>query len=299
MECVDALAQLGGIAPYSALIAMTSRRKLRTALAAGTVARVARDRYALPASVRGRQLAIHLDAHLSHESAALEHGWEVCGSPAEPRLIVPSDRALPRGERARIRVYDARRGELHGWATAPVATVLLCARDLDQRSALAIADSALRHKDVTEEELVAAAASWPAHVQWLVAHASGKAANPFESALRSLLLDCGLEMVPQFEVHAGGSVFHPDLVDPIRGLIVEGDSWSWHADKEAHECDCRRYNLLTADGWLVLRFTYDDVMHRPRYVRSVLRAAYELLGHPLPDTPTDTPVRSVSGRRVA
>lgn len=299
MESTQALAQLGGIAAYSPLVAMSSRRKLRTALAAGTVVRVSRDRYALPVADRGRQLAVRLDAHLSHESAALYYGWEMCGSPAEPRLIVSSDRPLPREERARIRVHDARPGELSGWATSPVTTVLMCARDLDQSDALAIADSALRRKDVAATELIEAAAAWPEHVRWLVAHASSRAANPFESALRSLVLDCGLEMVPQFEVRAGGFVFHPDLTDPIRGLIVEADSWSWHSDKETHERDCRRYTLLTIDGWLVLRFTYDDVMHRPDYVRSCLRAAYALLGHDVGDTPRHTPTPHRVAPRVA
>jgi very-short-patch-repair endonuclease len=194
-------------------------------------------------------------------------------------------------------VYDARPGELDGWATAPVTTVLMCARDLLQREALVIADSALRHRAVTEDALISTATAWPPHVQWLVAHASGRAANPFESALRSLALDCGVEMVLQFEVIAGGFVFHPDLADPIHGLILEADSWGWHADKESHERDCRRYTLLTIDGWMVLRFTYDDVMHRPDYVRSCIRAAYALRGHPLADAPDDaSPSRRVDPR---
>lgn len=37
--------------------------------------------------------------------------------------------------------------------------------------------------------------------------------------------------------------------------------------------DVRRYTLLTADGWMVLRFTWDDVMLRPGWVREVLARA--------------------------
>jgi len=245
-----------------------------------------------------KQLASRLDAHLSHESAALHYGWEILGAPAEPRLVIPSDRVLPIGARARVRTYDAGPGELHGWATSPVTTVLMCARDLVQRDALAIADSALRHQHVDLEQLVDAARRWPRHVQWIAAHATPKASNPFESALRSLVLECGVEMVPQYEVVAGGIVFHPDLADPTAGILVEGDSWSWHADKEAHERDCRRYTLLTCDGWVVLRFTYDDVMHRPEYVKGCIRAAYALTGgHVLDDSPCDTrPVSRVDPR---
>lgn len=300
MECAEALSQLGGMAPYSLLTQMTSRRKLRTALGRGDVVRVARDRYALPVADRGKRLAIRLDAHLSHLSAALRYGWEMCSAPAEPRLIVPSGRPLPRGERARIQVFDARPDQLDGWATSAVTTVLMCARDLAQRDALAIADSALRHRSVTAADLDAAVSAWPEHVRGIVAHATGAAANPLESALRSIALDLGLELIAQYEVRVGGDVFHPDLVDPIRGVVVEADSWSWHADKEAHERDCRRYTLLTADGWLVLRFTYDQVMHRPDFVRACLRRVYaEARGHRFSDPPVDTTLAPRVDRHVA
>lgn len=74
MECVEALAHLGGIASYTRLAAMSSRRKLRTALDRGEVIRVSHNRYALPVTDRGKRMAIRLDAHLSHLSAALHHG---------------------------------------------------------------------------------------------------------------------------------------------------------------------------------------------------------------------------------
>lgn len=197
-------------------------------------------------------------------------------------------------------MYDARPDELDGWSTAAVTTVLMCARDLDQRDALAIADSALRHGSVAADELTTAAATWPEHVRVVVAHATGRAANPFESALRSLALDVGLELIAQFEVRVGESIFHPDLVDPLHGVILEADSWSYHADKEAHERDCRRYTLLTADGWLVLRFTYDQVMHRPEFVRDCLRRLYaEVVGQRFPDMPVDTLTPRGAARRVA
>lgn len=285
MEAADAVAQLGGAASYSALLGLTTRRRLRTALARGDVVRLGRGRYTLAAVGEAQRLAERLDARVSHLSAAAHYGWETRGASPDPQLIVPSNRPVPRPGRARIRVYDARDDELWGWTTSPVTTVLLCARDLDPAAALCVADSALRHRDVTEEELAEAARTWPPHVQALVAQANGRAANPFESVLRSVLLGMGLDLVPQFEVGVGGSVFHPDLVDPIDGVVVEADSWTFHAGKEEHERDCRRYSLLVADGWRVLRFSYDHVMYQADFVRRCLAMAY---GHERCDTPGDT-----------
>lgn len=55
-------------------------------------------------------------------------------------------------------------------------------------------------------------------------------------------------------------------------VILEADSFTWHGDRQALARDAKRYNLLVADGWLVLRFAWEDVMFDPAYVRSVLEA---------------------------
>jgi very-short-patch-repair endonuclease len=64
--------------------------------------------------------------------------------------------------------------------------------------------------------------------------------------------------------------WHPDLVDVDRRLVIEADSHEFHTEKDAHSRDCVRYTALTVAGWLVIRFTWDQVMHSPAYVRSVL-----------------------------
>lgn len=296
VEAVEALGTLGGAASYSSLLSLTSRRRVRTALRRGELVRLGRDRYALAAIGEAQQLAELVGGHVSHASAALHYGWEVRNPPADPELIVGTDVVPPSKGRFRLRWYDARPDELRGRVTAPIATVLLCARDLEHAAALAIADSALRHGDVTQEQLVDAARAWPAHVRDLVEQANGAAANPFESVLRSVALEAGYDLVPQFEVRVGANVFHPDLVDPIAGIIVEADSWGFHAEKEDHERDCWRYSILTADGWRVLRFTYEQVMHRPDQVRLCLAMAY---GHKILDTPGDTRSRRRVAGRVA
>ena len=58
-----------------------------------------------------------------------------------------------------------------------------------------------------------------------------------------------------------------------RRIVIECDSWQWHGDRKGFLKDVRRYTLLVADGWTVLRFTWDDVMLGPAWVREVLSRA--------------------------
>ena len=105
--------------------------------------------------------------------------------------------------------------------------------------------------------------------------ADGRAANGFESALRAIARDVpGLRVVPQVSVRSG-SLFlgRPDLVDERLGIVLEADSFEWHGDRAALVRDARRYNRLTVNGWLVLRFTWEDVMFHPDEVRPILEAA--------------------------
>ena len=63
-----------------------------------------------------------------------------------------------------------------------------------------------------------------------------------------------------------------DLVDRRLRIVIEADSFEWHGDRTALRRDARRYDLLVANGWTVLRFSWEDVMHDPDFVRAVLQA---------------------------
>jgi very-short-patch-repair endonuclease len=101
--------------------------------------------------------------------------------------------------------------------------------------------------------------------------ADARAANPFESVLRSIALDVGgLAVEPQ--VHIGGRRFigAGDLVDVGLGIVIEAESWRYHGDRGAFDRDVRRYTAMVQAGWRVVRFLWDDVHHRPDYVAEVL-----------------------------
>lgn len=294
MDADEVLIRLGGTADAEAIIALSSRRRLRTALRRGEIRRASRNRYCLPTADRGRMAAARLHGVVSHLSAAAHWGWEIKFPPEEPHVSVDRDRKITSSRRVGVELHWARfgNGDIEGAATSKLRTVIDCAKDLPFDEALAVADSALRHRDITKEQLVEAAAALRARharrARRVAEYADRRAKNPFESVLRAIAIETGLDVVAQPAVDVGGTILHPDVVDFGRGIATEADSWTWHASKEAHERDCWRYNALVVAGWTVLRFTWQQVMLSPAYVASVLRAVQ---GPPEPAGRADTPAK--------
>ena len=55
-------------------------------------------------------------------------------------------------------------------------------------------------------------------------------------------------------------------------MVMEGGGCECHGGREAFARDCRRYDELVAEGWVVLRFTWEHVMRRDRWVAGSLAA---------------------------
>lgn len=270
------LARLGGVANAGRLLRFTTRSAVRKALREGSVVRDARGRYSLAGAADGLRAAHRLTAVASHLTAATLLGWEVKTVPTLPVVTVPRTRRVgaERREDVDVRWADLRPDEVvsSGRVTVPGRTVMDCAKDQPFDEALAVADSALRHGDVTQAELVRLAERMadrhrPRCLRVAFA-ADGRAANPFESVLRAVSIDTpGVRFVPQAVVRGPGFTVRPDLVDETRRVVAEADSFEWHGSRAALRADCRRYNDLALDGWLVLRFSWEDVMFRPDYVK--------------------------------
>lgn len=97
---------------------------------------------------------------------------------------------------------------------------------------------------------------------------------PLRTSLQPIWTD--LDVEPQVAVRGPlGLDVRPDLVDVRLRLVLEADSFEWHGDRAALRRDARRYDLLVADGWTVLRFAYEDVMHDQDWVRRVLVSTVE------------------------
>jgi very-short-patch-repair endonuclease len=277
VSVVDELHQLGGVASRSTLVHLVGRGTLERALASGDVIRLARGRYGLPQLDAALAVAVQLNGALCLTNAALYHGWEVKQVPRRPHVLVPKWRSRPVPCTAVVHRANLPSSHIDRLATTRETTLEQCMRSLPFDEALVIADSALRH-GVAQSVLdgIADRAKGPGSPQMrkVARLASGLAANPFESVLRAIAIEVpGLTVQPQVRVRTG---VRSDLADDRLRIVLEADSFQWHGSRAALARDARRYNLLVVDGWLVLRFAWEDVMHDPGYVREVLLAATAL-----------------------
>ena len=280
MEVVEAVTRLGGVAEARPLVALTSRRRVATAVRLGLVVRDARGRYALPTADAARRAASRLSGVVTGASAAAWHGWESKVPPPRPDVTVPAKRRVPLERRRGVdlRWRDIEADDVQDGVLRTGPTVIDCAKRLPFDEALAIADSALRHGNVTAEGLRRLADQVPttgrARCRRVAREASGLAANPFESVLRAIALDVvGPDLRPQVVIEEDGWVGRPDLVDVGRRIVAEADSFEFHGHRVALKRDCERYNALVVRGWVVLRFSWEHVMHQPDYVRACLQGA--------------------------
>lgn len=284
MDPAAALERLGGAASAGQLLRLTSRRRLRRALRRGRLRREARGRYVLPTAEEARTAGARLTAVVCLRSAAAHHGWELKVQPDCPELMVRRGRRLSQAQRKDVAIHwtNLADDQVVDGVTTPLRTVVDCARVLDFDEALAIADSALRSGLVTRDDLDAidVRGAGAAAVRRVLRHADGRAANPFESVLRALAIEAGLVVEPQAGIDLGTGVVHPDLVCHVLRLVLEADSWTFHASRAAHRHDCARYNLLVLRDWRVLRFTWEQVMHDQAYVRWVLAQLDRPVGRP-------------------
>jgi very-short-patch-repair endonuclease len=95
-----------------------------------------------------------------------------------------------------------------------------------------------------------------------------------ESILRSLLLAAGIyDFEPQVLVTTPGRLARVDLGHRLAQIALEAEGYAYHGDSLKFAEDCRRYDDLVSAGWLVLRFTYRQVLHDPDWVVATVRAA--------------------------
>ena len=274
----EALARLGGVARREKLIAACGRSAVDAALTAGRLVVLARGTYAGPALDASRAAAAAVSGVLSHRTAALAWGWGVLSDPERPDVPLPKDRRLSAERRASITMHRTDLGpdDVDGDRTSQDRTLADCLRTLPFAEALAVADSALREGypparlQALTRDLRGPGA---ARARRTAVLADGRAANPFESALRAICLEVvGLDVVPQVTIRDPHLLGRPDLTDVRLKVVLEADSFEWHGDRAALHRDANRYNALVAAGWLVLRFSWEEVMFHPERVRAVLEA---------------------------
>ncbi|WP_460850698.1 DUF559 domain-containing protein [Nocardioides montaniterrae] len=236
-----------------------------------------RHRQALEDAV---QAAAQCGGVVCRGSAALIHGWQLLVLPPRPQITIPKNKRtarLPLSD-VELRKLNLSPDQVVDGVTTRGRTLVDCLRYYPPREGLCVADSALRagFHPVDLAELAASARGPNARRVKLIARvADGRAANAFESATRAITLSVpGLKAVPQVPLYADALFLgRPDLVDETLRIVIEADSAEFHATVGGINRDSRRYDTFTVHGWLVLRFTWAQVVHDPDWVRSTISRA--------------------------
>ncbi|WP_050671235.1 DUF559 domain-containing protein [Luteipulveratus halotolerans] len=283
------MTELGGAATYGQLRTIASKRAIGQAVDTGRLIRLARNRDATSELAEHAASAHGLSGTMSHGSAAAHYGWSMKHEPQIPVVTVRPNRHLTRDQQCGVRTVwrDLSSAERSGAVTSPLRTVVDCALTMPFDEALAVADSACRAGDVDEDTLIEAAGRvrgrGARQARRVLRESTSLAANPLESVLRAIALDvAGLDVSPQVQICEPGVWAVVDLADVSLGLVLEAEGFAFHGTRKGFEKDCERYSSLTCLGWLVLRFTWKQVMRRPDWVRDRIADAVRLRGAGLP-----------------
>lgn len=109
-----------------------------------------------------------------------------------------------------------------------------------------------------------------AFVDWMI---DGQVRDSeLEKAMHSLVRRFGLPAVEFHPVLAG---FEVDFRVTGTPIVLECDGFAVHGRRESFENDRRRDAELAAAGYIVVRFTWRALRHRPQWVASMIRRAVD------------------------
>lgn len=226
-------------------------------------------------------------AAIAGPSAGYLWGVDLLDRDAPVTVLLPRTARLRAHARLRVVRSVLPEADRTRFGGLPVTTPLRTAFDLGRqapRVSALIAMDALLHRRVVR--LAALRAYAEAHPGWpglsllreVLALAEPLAESPMETRLRLLLIDAGLgPLIAQHDVLDGRGRFlaRVDLAWPALRVAVEYDG-DHHRERTHFRQDVARLNALRAAGWVVLRFTADDVLRHPaRTVSLVIQALHE------------------------
>ncbi|MFF2370471.1 endonuclease domain-containing protein [Agromyces sp. NPDC058110] len=148
--------------------------------------------------------------------------------------------------------------------TAAIAEMFACAPTSD---ALAAVESAVEGRMLDPGQLASVRAAMPSGRREDLDRLDFGSQSGLETKVRLFLRARRITCRTQAYVDGVGSV---DLLVGER-LVVEVDGWAFHSSRTEFETDRRRDFELVTRGYLVLRLSYDQVMHdRPRTSAGIL-----------------------------
>lgn len=276
-----------GVATAQQLLAVISRKQLRTLVRKGQLIRVQHGVYAasLPDQI-ARLAAMDLWAG-RRVVACMGTAAALYGFDTDPdgllHILDPGVRIRPTADLmvhqrlgAPLRVVGDR------LATAPAWTAVEIARTLRRPRALAMLDAALRSGLCSGAELASAVVEQKGRrgivkVRDLLAYADGRAESPMESEARLVFIDGGLPLPElQFEIiDRQGKLWRVDFAWPEFGVVAEYESMQWHATAEALKHDRMKVARLQEVGWTTVPLVVDDVRRHPSDLVARMETQFE------------------------
>lgn len=286
--------QSGGVITRREALALgMSSTTLKTRVSTGHLIAVGFGIYTLPGVLESeltllRAATAALDAVASHQSAGRLHGLDGLGA-TRVAVSVPVRRSNRFAGVVVHQLTDLSVDEvveISGIpATDPSRTIIDLAAILSVERLAPIADQAVRMKLTSYSKLLARLDQMARRgkpgvttMRRLLEPRLGRnyaSDSALETKLLNLLEKGGLprpdtQYRPPWLRKMNGRV---DLAYVQERVIVEGDSRQWHGAPEPFQADRRRDNLAQLAGWIVLRFTWDDITNRPVYVVQTVRDA--------------------------
>lgn len=287
MDLIKAINRRGGLAATHELYSQgATKHALGRAVACGSIIRVRQGWYALPGGDAPCEEAVRVGGRLGCTSAARLHGLWVRDSIHLHVSVKAHDGRLRSRHDKRVRLATLRSPAVTvHWDDVDAAGTRFalgpreCLREMalcqSPERVVAAADSAIRLKLITRHEWMADISALPRRLRRLLGSVEPRSESITESIARFRLQRLGFSPQVQFRVAGVGRV---DLLLG-RTLVIELDGYEFHSTREAFEDDRRRDAKLAARGFVVLRFSYDQVMNRWSEVRAAIVAAIALGDH--------------------
>lgn len=259
------------------------------------------DRTDTPASLAMRAvLTVSCEVAAARSTAARLHGLEIPRPDGEPETddeqapenIELHVVALDRKQRSRtcgnVRIHRTRHLPEEHLTTVeevPVTslarTIADCAVGLDQWSALHMVDSVALTKSERRRvhRTCAELSNGRAGIRAIVVVTASDGEQRFRSVLeRTAYAVLAAHHIPAGEWNVAihdtrGRVREVDLCYRSEALIVEFDGLRFHRSGSAAQRDRSTDRRLVTAGWRVLRFTWQDVVHRPTKMVDDIRTA--------------------------
>ncbi|HEX6300903.1 MAG TPA: type IV toxin-antitoxin system AbiEi family antitoxin domain-containing protein [Acidimicrobiia bacterium] len=283
----------GVVSRSEALALGVSSSSLHRWVDEGRLVKVGTGMYLLPGVLTSEHSLLKaataaLGAVISHESAARIHRLDGL-DPKRVTVTVPvrrSNRFVGVIVHQSTDLGESETNDIDGLTVTDVPrTINDLAAVLPKRPLAMVLDQAVRMKLTTYEEVAGRL------------EATARRGKPGVVKLRDLLAvrlggslvsDSTLETMTLELIDSAGlplpsTQYRPPWLRRVNGrvdfayideeIIVECDSMRWHGTPESFQLDRQRDNLAQLAGWIVLRFTWEDITKRPSYVVRSIRHA--------------------------